>query len=76
MLCATAPSEHSPGDGNAGVSTGEKAVLLLRVDHGGRDCQGGTGVDYRAGSVGNKKNADLNICPARKLILFLIIYRK
>lgn len=28
-------SEHSPGHRNTAVSTGEHAVLLLGVDHGG-----------------------------------------
>lgn len=44
-------SEHSPGNRSAGVSTGEHAVLLLRVDHGWVNCQRGTGVHNRAGSV-------------------------
>lgn len=46
-------SEHSPGNRSAGVSTGEHAVLLLRVDHGWVNRQRGTGVHNRAGSVGN-----------------------
>lgn len=58
MFCNSGPSEYSPGNGNAGVSSGENAVLLLRINHGGGNCQRGTGVDYRPGSVGNNKNAD------------------
>lgn len=40
---------HSPGNGNAGVSTGDHAALLLGVDHGGVHRQGGTGVHDGAG---------------------------
>lgn len=46
-------SEHSPGSRSAGVSTGEHAVLFLRVDHGWVNCQRGSGVHNWAGSVGN-----------------------
>lgn len=48
-------AEHSPGNRNAGVSTGDHAVFLLGVDHGGVNCQRGSGVDYWPGSVGNKE---------------------
>ena len=51
---------HSPGNRNAGVSIGDQAVLLFRVDHGRGNCQRGAGVDDWAGSVGNK-NADLRL---------------
>lgn len=53
-------AEHSPRNRNAGVSIGDHAVLLFRVDHGGVNCQRGTGVDDWAGSVGNKKNVHFN----------------
>lgn len=49
------PKKHPPGNRNAAVATGDDAVLLLRVNHGGINCQGRTGVDYRAGSVGKQK---------------------
>ncbi len=56
--CCTGQAEHSPGNRNAGVSIGDHAVLLFGVDHGGVNCQRGTGVNYWAGSAGNKKNLD------------------
>lgn len=48
-------SEHSPGHRNTAVPTGEHAVLLLRVDHGGGNCHGGGGVDNGAGSAGESE---------------------
>ena len=51
-------SDHSPGNGDAGVSAGDNAVLLLRVDHGGVNGQRGTGVHYGARSVGNREDVD------------------
>lgn len=45
-------SGHAPGNGNARVSAGDHAVLLLGVDHGGVDGQRGAGGDYRPRSVG------------------------
>lgn len=47
----TRPRHHSPGNGNAGVSTGDQAVLLLRVDHSGVDFEKDVGVDYWTGST-------------------------
>lgn len=49
-------AEHSPGNGNGGVLTGDQAVLLLGIDHGGVNCQRGTGVHYWPRPLGNKKN--------------------
>lgn len=46
--------DHSPGNRNAGIFTGDHAVLLLRIDHGGINCQRGAGVDYGAGSIDQK----------------------
>lgn len=48
-------SEHSPGHRSTAVSTGEHAVLLLGVDHGGGNWHRGGGVDNGAGSVGEWK---------------------
>lgn len=41
----------SPGNSNAAVSTGDHAVLLLRVDHSGVNFEGRAGVDYWTGST-------------------------
>ena len=60
-VLVTGQSEHSPGNRNAGVSIGDHAVLLFRVNHGGVNCQGGTGVDYWTGSMGNKNNVQESI---------------
>lgn len=51
-------AENSPGNRNGGVSTGDHAVLLFRVDPCGIHSQSGTGVNYRPRSVGNKKKND------------------
>lgn len=49
-------SEHSPGNRNTAISSGEHAVLLLGVDHGLGDCHRGGGVDDGSGSVGESEN--------------------
>lgn len=48
--------QHSPGNRDAAVSSGEHAVLLLGVDHGLGNCQRGGGVDNGAGPVGESEH--------------------
>lgn len=48
----------SPGNWNAGVSTGDHAVLLLGVDHVGINCQRSFGGDYWAGSAKDRHAAN------------------
>lgn len=47
----------SPGNRNAGVSTGDHAVLLLGVDHVWINCQRSFGGDYWAGSAKDRHAA-------------------
>lgn len=48
----------SPGNSNAGVSTGDHAVLLLRVDHGWINGHRSAGVDYCTGSTKDRNAAN------------------